>query len=174
MSESESFVCRQCGEVHEGLPTDWGFQQPDEVHALGYVEEYLRARSNRDFCTLDEARYFIRGVLMLPILELGDTFGWGIWVEVSRDHHDLYVRLFNEDASAEPRVVGQIANSIPGYEETLELSIEVQFGTPDQRPTFWLPSGTQHQLHDEQLNGLSSERHHDLLEACGYFTKKRN
>ena len=171
MSETESYVCRQCGVAHEGLPTDWGYKRPDAIYALSYMEEYLRARSNNDFCALDESRYFVRGVLYLPFQEQEDCFGWGIWAEVSREDHDIYVRHFHEDASALPRFSGRIANSMPGYPETTGLAIDVQLGLPDKRPTFLVSGDTEHILLSEQKKGLSAARHHELLEACGHFDK---
>ena len=170
MSETETFVCRQCGEVHEGLPTDWGYNQPDEIYALEYMEKYLRVRSNSDFCTLDESRYFIRGVLHLPFQEQEESFGWGIWVEVSMNDHDLCVRHFDEDGSSLPRVFGRVANSMPGYTHTLGLLVEVQLGNQGKRPTLWMHKD-EHVLYHEQKDGLSPEQHHKLLEACGYFDK---
>jgi hypothetical protein len=172
VTEPETFVCRQCGAVHAGLPTDWGYKKPDVIHALKYIDEYLRVRSNKDFCTLDESRYFIRGVLQLPFLEQDGSFGWGIWVEVSRENHDLYIRNFNEDASSLPRFSGSIANSMPGYPQTLAVGVQVQLGKPDKRPTLWLSGDSKHQLGSEQSDGLSSGRHHELLRACGHFNER--
>jgi hypothetical protein len=172
MAKSEAFVCRQCGAVHEGLPTDWGFNQPDEVFALKYIDEYLRVRSNKDFCTLDETRYFIRGVLLLPFQEQKDDFGWGIWAEVSRTEHDLYLRYFNDDGSALPRFDGRIANSMPGYPETIGVPVQVQLGAADARPRLWLSQDANHLLRSEQEQGIGAARHHELLQACGYFNKK--
>ncbi|WP_416136139.1 DUF2199 domain-containing protein [Aquabacterium sp. A7-Y] len=51
-----SFVCATCGQRHSGLPTDYGFRLPDQVHALSYIERYRRSRSNADLCTLDIGR----------------------------------------------------------------------------------------------------------------------
>ena len=62
------------------------------VYALSYVEKYMRVRNNEDLCTLDEARYFLRGCLSLPFTDQKGDFSWGIWVEVSEDHHDVYAR----------------------------------------------------------------------------------
>lgn len=135
----DSFVCSHCGKEHPGLPTDWGFRLPDEVDALSYVERYRRTRHNTDLCTLDESRCFVRGVLLVPLAEADDTFAWGMWVEVDRTTHDRYLSGFEKDLSGELRVVGRLANDIPGYPPTRAVEVEVEFRGGGDRPFFWFP-----------------------------------
>jgi hypothetical protein len=172
-AKSRGFRCGTCGRVHPGLPTEWGFREPDEVFALPYIEKYLRTRLNADLCTLDESRYFLRAYLTLPFTEASGEFGWGVWVEVSRDHHDVYAGQIVCEAECEPstqyRLEGRIANAIPGYRTTLGVAVDVLLGEAGQRPSLWLPSRSRHTLAREQVGGISAARHHQLLEACGYF-----
>ena len=167
----KAFTCPHCDRVHPGLPTEWGFRQPDEVFALSYVERYLRVRSNPDLCTLDESRFFLRCVLILPFADQDGTFGWGAWAEVGRAEHDDYLALVEHhgDGSSAPLFPGLLANAIPGYRATLGVTVEVQSGGPTARPTLWMPKRSRHTLAKEQRGGLSAGRHHHLLEACGYF-----
>ncbi|MEC4718001.1 DUF2199 domain-containing protein [Noviherbaspirillum sp. CPCC 100848] len=169
MSETQSFVCETCGQEHVGLPTDYGFRLPDAIHELEYLSRYLRSRSNPDLCTLDESRYFIRGVLPLPFQEDEGNFNWGAWVEVSREDHDRYVAAFEVDGRGIPRFAGRIANQLPGYETAIGLIVDVQLQDEGQRPTFHVTSGTSHPLKQEQDFGISRKRHHDILEATGFF-----
>ncbi len=150
---------------------DFGFRLPDKVHALAYVERYLRSRSNVDLCTLDEARYFLRGVLPLPFQESEDEFCWGVWVEVAREHHQRYVSAFEADSSGTPRFAGSIANEVPGYGGTLGLVVEVQLQQAGERPAVYVADSS-HALAHEQRAGISRKRHHDILEATGFFRKK--
>src|SRR4051812_35024657 len=101
---SPSFFCANCGKEHPGLPTDWGFKLPDEVHSLSYVDRYVRSRHNADLCALDESRYFFRGLVPVPLSESTGHFNWGVWVEVRRDIHDIYLNGFNDDLSIQPRL----------------------------------------------------------------------
>jgi hypothetical protein len=167
---SSSYFCANCGKEHAGLPTDWGFRLPDEVHALSYIERYERTRHNKDLCCLDRSRYFLRGVVLLPFTESDGDFAWGMWAEVSHAAHDLYMSGFEEDLSALARETGTLANSIPGYPETTGVQVEVQFQGAGDRPLFWLPSHTHHALAHEQRGGVSSKRHHDILAALGHFS----
>lgn len=167
----DSFICETCGERHEGLPTDFGYRLPDEVHALSYLDRYRRTRSNSDLCTLDETRHFLRAVLSVPMPETDEEFAWGVWVEVSAEGHDLYVEKFNQAAEGEPRFAGTIANAVPGYEAVLGQSVEVQLGKKDQRPTLHFPASSTHALAIEQREGISRKRHHTILESTGFFNK---
>jgi hypothetical protein len=168
-----SFVCQCCGKRHSRLPTEWGFREPEDVFALSYVAKYLRVRSNADLCTLDDSRYFLRGYISLPFADSGGEFGWGVWVEVSEDHHAVYVSQIITEAeggtATRYRLAGRLANSIPGYRRTLGFAVDVLLGEAGQRPSVWLPSRSRHTLRREQSMGISAARHHQLLEACGYF-----
>ncbi|MBK6471234.1 MAG: DUF2199 domain-containing protein [Betaproteobacteria bacterium] len=168
---STSFVCATCGQEHSGLPQDYSFGLPDEVFELDFISRYLRARSNSDLCTLDESRYFMRGVIPLPFQDSGEEYCWGVWVEVSREDHDKYVRGYHDDLSAEPSFPGKLANSIPGYEETLNLPVTAKFGEPGRRPNYFIGAAAQHKLGADQQTGITAARHHEILKAVGHFKR---
>ena len=163
-----SFICGTCSEEHEGLPLDYGFGLPDEVYALGYIERYLRSRSNADVCTLDQSRYFIRGVLPLPFSGSDRSFGLGIWVEVPQTQHDLYVAGFHDDLSDNPAFIGRIANEIPGF-HSLGLPVEIRFRSGSERPEFRCPPASDHLLARDQQEGITDQRHHEILDGFGIF-----
>ncbi|ROZ63874.1 DUF2199 domain-containing protein [Ramlibacter sp. WS9] len=171
MSDDQSFICQTCGERHAGLPMDFGFRLPDEVHSLGYLDRYLRSRSNADFCALDEARYYVRGVLPLPVQSSEDEFCWGVWVEIAQAHHDRYLAGFEEEAPDLFTFAGKIANDVPGYGGTIGLAVEVRLRKAGERPAVYVTDSS-HALSHEQRAGISHKRHHDILEATGFFEKK--
>jgi len=70
------FKCGICGENHEGLPTEWACNLPDEVWAIDEPEREERARFTSDLCQFGE-RYFIRCMLEVPFTHSEGTFGWG-------------------------------------------------------------------------------------------------
>ncbi len=168
----KSFVCPQCGKRHAGLPTDFGFQEPDEVFSLSYIPKYLKVRKNADFCTLDESRFFLRGCLQLPFTDRQGEFSWGVWVEVSHDHHDVYASQVLNNNFKQYRLDGRIANTIPAYRSTLNVPLHVLLEDGGKCPTLWLPPRSRHTLAREQQQGISARRQHELLEACGFFEKK--
>ena len=164
-----SFVCGICGQEHPGLPRDFAFGLPDEVYALSYLERYQRSRSNADLCTLDEKRFFIRGVLPIPFVASNEEFVWGLWAEVGRQQHDLYVAGFHDDLSDNRRFRARLANTIPAYDESRGLVVEVQFQPANDRPSFHFPPGASGALAWEQRDGITGERHHQILEQVGFF-----
>lgn len=166
-----SFKCATCGQEHDGLPQDYSFGLPDEVFELRFLERYRRSRSNSDLCTLDESRFFIRGVIPLPFRSSDEEYCWGVWVEVSQADHDKYVLGYDEDLSSEPSFNGRLANSIPGYEETKGLAVSAKFGAQGQRPSYSLDPSLTHKLASDQNTGITEERHHEMLEAVGHFAR---
>jgi hypothetical protein len=44
LSSKMSFICSQCGEPHDGLPTDSAFKLPDEVWAIPEPERSSKAK----------------------------------------------------------------------------------------------------------------------------------
>ena len=170
-SDDTSFICATCSREHPGLPTDYAYGLPDEVFSLSYLDRYRRTRSNADLCTLDDERFFIRGVLSVPFVASDEEFVWGLWVEVDREHHDLYLNGFFDDLSGHPRFEGMLANAIVAYDETPGLVVTVQFSAGDQRPSFHFPEDTAHLLAREQRGGITPERHHEILERVGFFDR---
>lgn len=166
-----SFICATCGQEHAGLPQDYSFGLPDEVFELEYLARYLRSRSNNDLCTLDEAKYFIRGVIPIPFQDSEEEYCWGVWVEVSREDHDKYVRGYDDDLSAEPSFPGTLANDIPGHGGTFGLPITARFGAPGKRPNYYLEASSAHPLARDQHQGISAVRHHEMLEGVGHFER---
>ena len=78
---SDHFVCATCGQSHDGLPTDLGFKLPDDVWAIPAPRREEVARFTDDLCQYGD-RYFIRGLLLVPLPDMGSDFGWGVWAEV--------------------------------------------------------------------------------------------
>lgn len=165
----QSFVCSSCGKVHEGLPTDWGFGLPDEVYALPYLDKYRRTRSNSDLCALDENRFFLRGLLMIPFTHQEGYFAWGVWAEVLKVSHDFYVENYSNELAQGTKIQGGLANTIPGSPEIIGSSLEIELQSSRSRPFFTFPTSADHALAVDQRQGIGPDRHHQFLELCGYF-----
>ena len=93
-------------------------------------------------------------------------------MEISRKDHDKYVSGYNDDLSTEPAFPARLANSIPGYDETLGIVVAVKFGTKGQRPSYLLDKSLPHQLATDQHEGITSARQHAMLEAVGHFRRQ--
>lgn len=147
--------------LEDELPGDVELHLPDAVWALPYLERYLRSRSNPDFCTLDESRYFIRCVLAIPYSYREGFFCWGVWVEVAKADHDAYLAHYQRDSAEVPPFAGQLANNIPSYSPTAGMAVTVELDD-EHRPLVKLDPASRHKLAREQKNGIDRERHEAL------------
>ncbi len=118
----DSFVCRICGQTHQGLVTDYAYELPDVVWAIPENERKDRAKFAPDLCMLDQP-FFIRCVLEIPFIDRAERFGWGCWAEVDRKSFQRHLELYETDGSAEPLHQGRIANALPGDEDGLDTPI---------------------------------------------------
>jgi hypothetical protein len=119
-----------------------------------------------DLCEFD-GRFFIRGVLYIPLLERDEHFGWGIWAEIDRADFIRYLKLFNVDASNEAPINGALANAIPGYRDALNERLLVKFGNSSNRPEFHLDPLSKSTLAKDQHTGIDDKRYHDMLVTAG-------
>ena len=110
--------------------------------------------------------------MLIPFTDAPGEFAWGMWVEVTREAHDLYVNGFDQDMSAQPRMAGRLANDIPAYPPTLGVTVDVQFQDAGSRPLLWFAASVSHALAHEQRGGISTRRQHDILSALGFFDEE--
>lgn len=164
--DSATYVCETCGQIHSGLPTDWAFKLPDQVWAIPEGEREERARWTSDLCQLGES-YFIRSFLPVPFKDREGNFGWGVWIKVSWPVFERYLQIYEQDATAEPKVEGELANQPVAYELPSPVPVILRFGTPSQRPVVELPPEAAHALAQEQASGISDARYHEILIAIG-------
>ena len=151
-----SFECNCCGETHEGLP-DLAFQLPEVIFEIDLEERDKRCSISTDLCTLDDEYFFIRGLLELPIVGVDERFAYGVWSTLSRENFDLYSSTFDQDIQSNlGPFFGYLSNGIPGYENSLNLHVDVQPRDHGDRPSFGLHDQG-HPLCDTQKNGLSRD-----------------
>ena len=155
--------CSVCGEEHEGLPLDWAYDKPAHWDGKRNRKDKLTA----DLCTwVDDAgelSYFIRGVLHVPVPELGDTLRYGVWSSLSQKSYERVLELWDDPRrTEEPPYFGWLSNSLPGYPETLNLPCDVVTDELDLRPTIVLHDGD-HPLVQQQRDGISMDRLLDLI-----------
>lgn len=153
------YRCPSCTETHEGFPA-LAYSLPDPIYHLTEEEREARAVISTDLCILDDARYFIRCVLSVPVEGYVEDFEYGPWVEVSGDDFSRYSVWFNLGVSPGWRTIkGRIANAFPEMDTTtLGLTCTVILpDDDDQRPQVEVNDAT-HLLFDEQHNGMKLVR----------------
>lgn len=155
--------CSHCGAPAHSHELERFFKLPDVLFALSEQSARERAVLTADCCTLDRNRFFLRGVLYLPVPEAERKFGIGFWAETSDVAFRWYVSRFDQDLTGQEPGFGTLANSFqrPGYGPTLGLKVKIHWGTASERPTFVVDEA--HALRSEQTNGITMKRVHELL-----------
>lgn len=153
------YRCPQCPTIHDGLPTI-AFRLPDVIHGLSAAERSVRALVAPDLAILDDQRFYIRGLLRVPVQDHTETLDFAPWVEVGREDFARYAVAYMDGANGAVRSArGQIANGFAasatlsiGLAVTLELS-----GSASQRPLLTLVE-PHHPLALDQRRGIELKR----------------
>jgi hypothetical protein len=165
------WTCSVCGAEHDGLPLDLGFDHPwywnqERDEKNGFL--------NSDLCLIesspDEADYFVRGLIEIPIVDGttddGAYFGLGVWVSLSERNFKWYVENFEADAEAQKEPwFGWLSNKVPVYPETLSLMTDVHLRGEGLRPSI-VVQPTDHPLAVDQHGGITLARALELSAAC--------
>jgi hypothetical protein len=154
------FVCSVCGEFHAERMLDIRLSLPDPIFALDDEERDARAWLADDFAVLDEERFFVRGLLELPILELGSRFGYGTWVEVAGDEFQQLLEHWQDPDQFAP-VKGTVANELAPYVGTEGLRATLSPVSVDTLPSVTLDDAA-HPLVADQQAGITADRSDEL------------
>lgn len=158
------FKCTCCGEWHEGLP-DLAFAAPYYYDQLSAEQKAAIAKKSDDLCSIANKDFFIRGVLLVPVVDRDVDFGLGVWVSLSEANFKRYVQLFADpNPAAEGPYFGWLSNRLPGYPDTLSLKTNVHLQPYPQRPRIVLEP-TDHPLSVHQHRGIAFETLQRFLEA---------
>ncbi len=157
-----SYTCEVCGEAHAGEVRDIRMSLPQPIYLLDEDERRERAYVEDDFAVLDGERYFVRALLELPIYGEEGYFGYGAWVEVTKDDVAALGKLWHDDDGqrAEP-FAGTLANELNPYAFTDGLPVRIRLRDVRLLPLVELEDAD-HELVRAQRNGISSHRAHQL------------
>jgi len=142
---------------------DIGFARPGDFLAVPHGERGRRCKFTDDVGIIDGRRYYIRGVLIVPVHDTGGIFAWGLWVRVSREDFERYQALWTVDGSNEPPFSGHLSvEDKPGYEGLDGHEVLVQLRTASERPAFRLAE-SDHRLSREQREGMTLHQVQEML-----------
>ena len=160
------YECQLCGGSHP-LPEALSAGLPEPCLALSPIERERRVVLGDEICKLDEARYFLRGNVELPI-DGPRALLWTVWVELDRKPFKRALALWMRDArTREPPYPGTLATSIPVYEPpTTGLAVEVHSQPVGTR--FSVSVLDDHPLAREQRNGVLPTRARAWAEALAH------
>ncbi|MGH7023376.1 MAG: DUF2199 domain-containing protein [Caulobacteraceae bacterium] len=152
--EPPSWVCSECGQVHEGLPVvamkspaAWDEATPEERD-----KDFVLTS---DTCVWKGEHFFVRCVLEIPVSDRPETFDFGVWSTLSEANFGRYVKDFNSSklVYTDP-MFGWFSNQPPGYPDTLNLKCHVHPRSDGLRPLLELDA-TDHLLAVQQRSGIS-------------------
>ncbi len=162
-----TFKCAECGQIHDLSQAALVFQMPRQVaqlrRELSQAEFQRRVRVSQDLCNIDQKFFFIRGVLSVPIPELGSSFDWGLWSLVDPKDFQHYVDLWDADIDDdEPPFEGWLAGSPPEYPEADMTEIAVHMQSNGKRPYFEIIDPNQ-KLAIAQRDGITLAQVHKFI-----------
>jgi hypothetical protein len=164
MATYPGYVCATCGAYHAELPLCYGTPAPDLWEQLSAAEQAERGELTPDLCVIDQASFFVRGNLEIPIQGDRELFTYSIWVSLSEVNFARTRALWNDEARAhEPPYFGWFSTSLPGYPETLNLKTLVHTRAVGLVPWIELEP-TDHPLAVEQRTGITRERIREIAE----------
>jgi len=151
------FNCSRCDEQHGELPLSYGALAPAYWH--DGLEGNPGSVLGDEQCVIGGELFFVRALLVLPILDLEEEFEWGVWVSLSESTFARVDELWtNQERVKEPPYFGWLATELPIYEPTtLNLKTNVHSRPVGLRPTVELEP-TNHPLAVEQRTGISRAR----------------
>jgi len=152
------YICRKCGEQHEGPPLSYGAGAPSAYYAVPEEERENRCQLSSDQCIIDNEFFFILGNIYLPITDKEESFNWTAWVSLSEESFDRASELWEiQGRENEPPYFGWLSTELPCYPCTLSLKTNVHTQEIGERPIIELQDYV-HPLEKEQKDGITWER----------------
>jgi hypothetical protein len=160
-----AYVCARCGEVHEALPFAYGAAAP-----AYWTEETAALEGSvlgEEQCIIGPDGFFVRGRIVLPVLDADDDFEWGVWVSLSEESFERTGELWETPGrEAEPPYFGWLSTELaPAYPSTLpDLAADLITRPVGERPVVVLHDAD-HLLVREQQRGITVTRVQEIAET---------
>jgi hypothetical protein len=153
------WTCTCCGGRFDELPLCWGFPAPDDYMDLPEAEREVRAQLTPDVCIIDEERFYVRGLIEIPILGTEDVFAWTVWASLSITSFDRMVETWDDDDRHQTSgpFFGWLNSDLPYDPGTGGLKTMVHQRPPGFAPLIELEP-TDHPLAIEQRDGVTLAR----------------
>jgi len=156
--------CSRCDAEHAALPLDWVYEEPAYWDGGRTDDDFLA----ENLCTWTDDSgvlcFFIRGLIEIPIRASSDVFAYGVWSSVGKESFERVLDAWDLPTMLdEPGLFGWLSSSLPGYQETLNLPLDVVMRGRGIRPAFVLRDGD-HPLVREQREGIPLARVREIAE----------
>ena len=162
--------CSCCGRTLNGMfdigfdhPDPWPYEARDKSgkDVLKFAKDYLSS----DLCVIDGQAY-VRAVVLLPVIEAEQSFGFGCWGSVSEDTFKQYLDSAENNAPFEGGF-SWLSNILPTFEEAFDQSYvpcNLVASTDGQRPFLEAQEGP---LAKAQRDGITFDHLLDIYAATG-------
>ncbi|MBC8049341.1 MAG: DUF2199 domain-containing protein [Chitinophagales bacterium] len=158
MKEKLVWRCSICEKIHEGLPAIT-FDAPGHYQSIPTDERHRRAKLDKDTCIIDDKAFYVRSVLIVPIVDHDETLEWGVWSSLSQANFERYNSTFsNLDQGKLGPMFSWFGSGLPLYEDTTGLRCNVIPQNNNKRPFIEFDPEQNHQLVIDQIKGISLER----------------
>ncbi len=118
-----------------------------------------------DQCVIQRQAFFVRGLIEIPVTDLGEVFSWGVWVSLSPEKFARATELWEiPGRESEPPYFGWLSTDLPIYSSTINLKTNLHTRPVGQRPLIELEP-TDHPLAVEQRNGITTARLQQITET---------
>lgn len=178
----DGWKCKVCKAVHQDVPLVFFCGNPHDYEDLDDEAKKSRAKVSSDLCSIDNQRFYVRGLVEVPVLEpeldKGPTAAaakanapkkfsdiklvWGVWVQVDAQEFFKIMEKWSDDA--ELVVPGMLGNIMQPYPDTLHQPVTMRTRPGGLRPIVTLDSAD-NSLATEVNNGISFKRLETLIES---------
>jgi len=155
--ETLGYQCARCGEWHDELPLSYGSRAPDLWGPEAERDD--QSELGEEQCVLADEHFFVRGRIVIPVVDYPEDFEWGVWVSLSRESFERMSELWESpERELEPAYFGWLSTGIPVYQPTtLNLKTNVHSQIIGVRPVIEVEP-TDHPLSAQQRNGISLDQ----------------
>lgn len=160
---SPPVTCAHCNKPLTDPPLCYAAEAP--WRKLGVAESELNSRVvlSDDICVVDDKYFFVRGQIVIPIVDHPSTFLWSVWCSLSEKSFRDVLERWDEPMRAEdPAYFGWLTSQLPGYPDTLHLQTTVRSRGVGVVPLVTVFEPADHPIVQEQREGISMARVHEF------------
>jgi hypothetical protein len=163
LDKNLGYTCHVCGKSHNDVPMSFAVDYPDMYADLSKEERDARAVFGSDQCIIDNAWYFLRGCLQIPIIGSEEVFLWGLWALIKEEAFNEISDSWEEDGREQRHgpFKGRLANSLKIYPDSLNAKVRIILQPVGTRPLFELEE-PERSIAVTQASGISKSEANKL------------
>jgi hypothetical protein len=146
--------CSLCDDEHEGTPLLFGADAPWRLFVP--EEDFAsRVELTEGLCVVDDAQFFLRGHLELPVHDHEAPFVWSVWCSISRASFERMTANWDDPARVHTApYFGWLVTELPYEPSTRNLKTNLHERAPGIVP-YILVEPTDHPLAVAQREGVT-------------------